>query len=78
MLFLRRTSNGLPLKPCSPLVCVTPTIGSGGLLRVGRRLADSSLSYYQQHPVALHGRDPLTKLYVHSQHRLLLHAGPTL
>ena len=45
---------------------------------MGRRLAHSNLSYSQQHPVILHGRDPLTKLYVHSQHRLLLHAGPTL
>ena len=63
---LQKVSAGTSLKPSSPLVCVTPTISSGGLLRVGGRLAHSSLSYSQQHPVILHGRDPLTKLYVHS------------
>ena len=75
---LQKVSAGKPLKLSSLLVCVTPTIGSGGLFRVGGRLTHSSLSYSQQHPVILHGRDPMTKLYVHSQHRLLLHAGPTL
>ena len=46
--------------------------------QVGGRLANAALSSSQQHPVTLHGKDPLTTLFTRSLHISLLHAGPTL
>ena len=71
-------SAGKSLKPSRYLLCLNPTIESGGLLRVGGRLANAALSFAQQHPVILHGKDPLTPLFTWSLHISLLHAGPTL
>lgn len=34
--------------------------------------------YSQMHPIILHGKHPLTKLIVGSEHLRLLHTGPTL
>ena len=66
------------MKPSSSISSLNPTIGSGGLLKVGGRLGNSPLSSSQKHPTILHGKDPLTQLIVTSKHRSLLHAGPTL
>ena len=71
-------SAGKSLKPLRSLLCLNPTIEPGGLLRVGGRLANAALSFAQQHPVILHGKDPLTPLFTWSLHISLLHAGPTL
>ena len=73
-----RMSAGKSLKPSSSLLCLNPTIGSGGLLRVGGRLANAAFSFSQQHPVILHGKDHLTALFTRSLHIYLLNAGPTL
>lgn len=42
------------------------------------RPGNSKLPYYTQHPVILHGKHPLTRLLVRSEHLRLLHAGPSL
>ena len=48
------------------------------MLRVGGRESTSKLSYENQHPLIFHGKHPLTKLLIRSEHTRLLHAGPTL
>ena len=75
---MSRLMSGKNLKTTSTILSLHPTIGSGGLLTVGRRLANSSLSPSQRHPIILHGKDLLTKLIVSSKHLSMLHAGPTL
>ena len=47
-------------------------------MRVGGRGNRSSLPYSRRHPVILHGNHPVTKLLIGTEHRHLLHAGPTL
>ena len=73
-----RLMSGKNLKTTSTILSLHPTIGSGGLLTVGGRLANSSLSPSKRHPIILHGKDLLTKLIVSSKHLSMLHAGPTL
>ena len=66
------------LKKSSPLLPLHPFLDSNKLLRVGGRQQNSKLSYSKQHPLILHGKHPVTKLIIHSEHQRLLHAGPTL
>ena len=62
----------------SSLLQLNPFLDSTGLLRVGGRLEESSLSYFQKYPVILSPRDPLTILLLSSRHKELCHCGPTL
>ena len=52
----RRRLSGTLLKSYSLLLCLNPTIGSNGLLRVGGRLKNSSHGYSQRHPIIIHGK----------------------
>ena len=71
------TSNSvLPSKGC--LLSLHPFLDSSGVLRVGGRQQESELSYSSLHPVILHGKHPITKLIICTEHLRLLHAGPTL
>ena len=65
------------LESFSPLLSLSPLIDSSGLLRVGGR-QQLSKSYDSQHPIILHGKHPLTRLIIRTEHVRLLHAGPTL
>jgi hypothetical protein len=49
-----------------------------GLLCVGGREQNSRLPYCSQHPLIVHGKHPLTKILVRSEHLCLLHAGQLL
>ena len=62
----------------SSLFSLHPILDSAGVLRVGRREQHSQFRYSTQHPAILHGKHPLTKLIIRSEHLRLLHAGPTL
>lgn len=62
----------------SSLLSLNPLLDEVGLLRVGGRESNSKLSYQNQHPLIIHGKHPLTKLLIRSEHNRLLHAGPTL
>ena len=62
----------------SPLLSLRPILDSPGLLRVGGRECNSAAPFSSQHPIILHGKHPITRLIVHSEHSRLLHAGPTL
>ena len=66
------------LKKSSPLLPLHPFLDSNKLLRVGGRQQNSKLSYSNQHPLILHGKHPVTRLIIHSEHQCFLHAGPTL
>ncbi len=67
-----------PLPSSSCLLPLHPFLDSYDILRVGGRERNSSLSYSRCHPVILHGKHPISKLIIRSEHLRLLHAGPTL
>ena len=71
-----KTDRVLPTS--SPLLSLRPILDSAGVLRVGGREQNSRFCYSAQHPAILHGKHPVTKLVIHSEHLRLLHAGPTL
>ena len=67
------------LSPSSRLKALRPFIDSKGLLRVGgRQEMSQGISYGARHPLILHGKHPLARLIIHTEHIHLLHAGPTL
>jgi hypothetical protein len=71
-------SSGQCLPRGNCLLPLSPFIDSNGLLRVGGRQKQSKLHYSRMHPIILHGNHPLTKLFISSEHKRLLHAGATL
>ncbi|KAH1021776.1 hypothetical protein HUJ04_011260 [Dendroctonus ponderosae] len=62
----------------SRLVYLNPFIHSDGLLRVGGRLKNLSLSFDTKHPILLDGKQKFSKLIFLSEHIRLLHPGPQL
>ena len=62
----------------SCLLPLHPIVDSSSLLRVGGREQNSKAPYSSQHPIILHGKHPVTKLIIQSEHLRLLHAGPKL
>ena len=71
-------SHEKPIKSHSRLVSLNPFIGKDGLLRVGGRLSNSSLSFNQKHPPIIPKNDLLSNLLVSSLHISLYHCGPSL
>ena len=67
-----------PLPHSSSLLSLHPFLDKEGLLRVGGRQEHSKLSYSKRHPLILNGKHPITKLLIRSEHRRLLHGGPSL
>ena len=66
------------LKGTSKILTFHPFLDSKGLLRVGGRIHQADLQYSKRHPLLLPANHALTKLLISSEHRRLLHAGPTL
>ena len=65
------------IAPTSRLQPLTPSLDTEGLLRVGGRLKNSSLSKYQAHPIIVDGKSTLIqKLFVH-KHISTGHGGPS-
>ena len=62
----------------SSLLTLHPFIDSQGLLRVGGRESKADISYQKMHPLIVHGKHPITKLIIRSEHIRMLHAGLTL
>lgn len=62
----------------SNLTSLRPFLDSAGVLRVGGRESNSTMAFAKVHPVILHGKHPITKLLIKTEHVRLLHAGPTL
>ena len=70
--------NKCGLSNDSSLLSLHPFIDSDGLLRVGGRESNSNLSYQRMHLLIIHGKHPITKLIIRSEHLRMLHAGLTL
>ena len=72
---LKLIRSGKSLAMSSPLICVSPFIDSVGILRVGVRLSNSSLSYDARHPIILPSHHHVAKLIVHEFHLKWWHAS---
>lgn len=70
---LRKREN-VNKKSC--LSSLTPIMDNQGIMRVGGRLEQSSLSYNAKHPILLPYADPITKLLMTTLHKENLHTGP--
>ena len=75
---LELLKQGRELLRTSSVLALHPFVDSLSLLHVGGRERNSNGPYSSQHPILLSGKHPLTKLIVGSEHKRLLHAGPTL
>ena len=71
-----KTNTGTP--ESSPLFVLHPFVDPDGIVRVGGRIKNAKISYESRHPIILHGKNPITRLVISSEHLRLLHAGPTL
>jgi hypothetical protein len=71
-----KTNTGIP--ESSPLFVLHPFVDPDGIVRVGSRIKNAKISYESRHPIILHGKNPITRLVISSEHLRLLHAGPTL
>ena len=67
-----------PLPKSSKIRSLNPWLDKEGLLRVGGRLSNSSLSQSQQHPILADAGHPLMIKLFHHMHLVLSHCGPTL
>ena len=61
-----------PLNSSNPLLPLNPFVDSADILRVGGRRQLSKSSYESLHPMILHGKHPLTKLIIRTEHARLL------
>ncbi|XP_070518846.1 uncharacterized protein [Cardiocondyla obscurior] len=68
--------NKTPIKKSSKLIALNPFI-ENGLIRVGGRLANSSLQYEAKHPVVL-SRHTVTIRIIEDAHRRCIHGGVKL
>lgn len=70
-------SKGKELKNSS-ILKLMPILDKNGIIRVGGRLQNSSLSYDVKHPILLSKSNPLSKLIILDAHEKTLHGGLTL
>ena len=70
--------NDESLHKSSHLFSLHPFLDLSGLLRVGGRGRNAQMSFSLIHPVILPGKHPITSLLISSEHRRLMHVGPTL
>ncbi|XP_044592076.1 uncharacterized protein LOC123270198 [Cotesia glomerata] len=66
---------GESLPSCSKLIPLNPIINEDDILRVGGRLAYSSIAEEQRHPILLPAQHHVTKLIIKAEHFRLKHAG---
>lgn len=69
--------NGKDLKK-SPLNPLHPFLDKDGIIRVGGRLQNASLTYNRKHPIILPKKSCITDMIIRYEHLRLLHAGPRL
>ena len=62
----------------SNLMSLSPILDESGLLRVGGRRNLLKEPYDRIHPMIVHGKHPLTRLIIRTEHIRLMHAGATL
>ncbi|XP_023246626.1 uncharacterized protein LOC111643287 [Copidosoma floridanum] len=78
LLVEQREAEVAVLPRSSPLARLTPFVCHQGLIRVGGRLQESSLSFQEKHPVILPGRSLLVRRLIEEVHALTLHGGTQL
>ena len=66
-----QSDKSLPVS--SSLLSLHPFLDKEGILTVWGGQEHSKL-----HPIILHGKHPITKILIRSEHKCLLHGGPTL
>ena len=67
-----------PLRKSSILLSLIVFLGKDGLLQVGGRLSNASLTPSQKHPIVFSGKDILSYMLFQYNHVVLGHCGPTL
>ncbi|XP_044744246.1 uncharacterized protein LOC123306343 [Coccinella septempunctata] len=75
---LTRLNNNLTIKKTDHLKNLDPYIDEEGVLRVGGRLQNSSLSFNQRHPIILPTKCHLTDIIIRNAHYETLHGGTQL
>lgn len=63
------------IEKSSKICNLNPFLDKNGILRVGGRLQNSSLSYTQKHPMVLSNNNHLTNLIISDAHQKTLHGG---
>lgn len=61
-----------------PILKLMPFLDENGIIRVGGRLQNSSLTYNVKHPILLAKSNPLSRLIILDSHEKTLHGGVTL
>ena len=75
---MKALERGQPIPPTSKLRALNPLLDTTKLLKVGGRLANSSLSFSQQHPVIADSHDLIVRKWFLHLHVTLCHCGPSL
>lgn len=70
--------NSKPIDKRSSLLSLNPFLDRNGLLRVNGRLAHSTLTYNERHPVIIPEKSRFAALYLKFLHEILLHAETRL
>ena len=73
---LLKKGKALPRSSC--LLHLHPLLDSHSPFCVGSREQTTKIASSSQHPVIVHGKHPVAKLLITSEHLRLLHAGPQL
>ena len=63
------------IKKASSLYQLDPFLDANGILRVGRRIRHSSLSYGAKHPIILPRKGHVIELIICHHHRIVKHQG---
>lgn len=74
---IKQLTKGAEIRKTSTLIGLTPFIDDTGILRVGGRLKNSTLSYDAKHQMLLPYNDVITKLIMQMIHKDNMHCGPT-
>ncbi|XP_025192641.1 uncharacterized protein LOC112592702 [Melanaphis sacchari] len=73
---LSRLKANKMVRRSSALIRLSPFIDKHGLIRVGGRLMNASISHDSKYPILLPSKSIVTKLIFNYEHRRLMHAGP--
>lgn len=72
---IQKLQADVPLKKNSPLVKLNPQLDRYGILRVGGRLHESSLSFAEKHPIIVPNKAHISQLIVRHYHEKTAHQG---
>ena len=75
---LKTLKSGSTLPNTNPLCSLFPILDQAGLIRVGRRLQQTNISYQQKHPIIIYRKSHLALLLVRLLHNSNHHPGPTM